>query len=113
MFHVSTLLPLYKKDPQQLERKKHIGMSLATQVSCVCRACACASCVVCVVCACVLLVLTTRFCLAHMHRKRSGGDHIQGWRQAPPTGFHRLQDQPYALAARTHARTHAIRSCHG
>jgi len=25
MFHVSTLLPLYKKDPQQLERKKHIG----------------------------------------------------------------------------------------
>jgi hypothetical protein len=35
MFHVSTLLPLYKKDPQQLERKKHIGMSLATHVSCV------------------------------------------------------------------------------
>jgi len=26
MFHVSTLLPLYKKDPQQLERKKHIGI---------------------------------------------------------------------------------------
>lgn len=25
MFHVSTLLPLYDKDPQQLERKKHIG----------------------------------------------------------------------------------------
>jgi len=25
MFHVSTLLPLYEKDPQQLERKKHIG----------------------------------------------------------------------------------------